>query len=273
MNHSITTSKPFSLSATQCLHWSGRAWFTVAATGQVAFIAFIALFYGVRIFGGDFAGWNDKPLIDGYKEGDAAGNAMFAAHVLFAAVMTFTGLLQLLPSVRNRFPALHRYSGRTFVVLACLLAAGGLWLTWVRGTMLALIGGLAITLNAVLIFAFAALAVRHAMRREIYQHQRWAMRLFLVANGVWFMRIAMMAWMIMTQSRVGMNNTMSGPVDIVIAFGCYLIPLGLYELYWRTQEGRSEALKVSVSALILCATAVTALGVFGTTAFMWLPHL
>ncbi|MEM1378836.1 MAG: hypothetical protein AAGG69_15755 [Pseudomonadota bacterium] len=70
-----------------------------------------------------------------------------------------------------------------------------------------------------------------------------------------------------------MNNTMSGLVDIVIAFGCYLIPLGLYELYWRTKEGRSEALKVSVSALILCATAITALGVFGTTAFMWRPHL
>ena len=79
---------------------TGIAWFCVAATGQIAFIIFIASYYGVRTATGNYAGWNDKSLIKGHVPGDDAGNLMFALHVLLAALMTLTGLIQLVPSIR-----------------------------------------------------------------------------------------------------------------------------------------------------------------------------
>lgn len=255
------------------LQWSGRAWFATAAVGQLAFIAFIVAFYWVSTLSGDFASWNEKPLIDGHIEGDGTGNAMFAVHAVLAAIMTLAGLIQLTPQLRSWSPKLHRYSGRIFLVTACILALGGLWLGWVRETRLSMISGYAISINALLILAFAAFTIRHAVRREIDIHQRWAMRLFMVASGVWFMRIAMMAWMIIAQGPVGMNRTLSGPTDVVIVFGCYLVPLGMYELYRQAGLASSSAVKVAVAALVFVATGVTAIGVFGTVAFMWLPYL
>lgn len=255
------------------LRWAGRAWFATAAFGQLAFIAFIAVFYGVSTFSGDFASWNEKPLIDGHVEEDHTGNAMFAGHVIMAAVMTLSGLMQLVPQLRAWSPTLHRYSGRVFLITACLLAIGGLWLTWVRGTQLSFVSGFAISVNALFILAFAWLTIRHALRREFALHQRWAMRLFLAASGVWFLRIGMMSWLIMAQGPVGMNRSLSGPTDIVLVFGCYLIPLAVYELYRRAGQARTQGIKVAATGMMAVATVVTALGVFGTVSFMWLPYL
>ena len=97
--------------------WLGRAatfcYLTIAA-GQLLFLAFILLYYYARTLSGNFAGWNDKPIITGYVAGDTAGNIFFAVHVLLAAVITFGGLVQLFPVIRNCWPALHRWNGRLY---------------------------------------------------------------------------------------------------------------------------------------------------------------
>lgn len=273
MSHTLGSNARRFVSARQALHWSGRAWFTVAAIGQLAFVGFITAFYYTRTFSGDFAAWNDKALIEGFKEGDVTGNMMFAIHVVLAAVMTVTGLMQLIPQIRSRAPIVHRMSGRVFVLLACLLAIGGLWMAWVRGTQLSSINAVGISLNGVLILAFAAPTVAYAVRRKIALHQRWAMRFFLVASGVWFVRVGIMGWLTIAQGPVGMNATMTGPADIVITFGSYLIPLAIYEAYHRAQSASSDTLKASAATLVLVATLVTAIGVHGTIFNMWLPRL
>ena len=273
MSHTISSIAPHFVSARHVLHWSGRAWFTVAAIGQLAFVGFIIAFYYTRTFSGDFAAWNEKALIDGFKEGDVVGNMMFAIHVVLAAVMTVSGLIQLIPQIRSRAPLVHRVSGRVFVLLACLLALGGLWLGWVRGTQLSSISALAISLNGVLILAFAAPTVVYAVRRNITLHQRWATRFFLVASGVWFFRVGLMGWLAIAQGPVGMNATMSGPADIVITFGSYLFPLAIYEAYHRARSSSSDTAKASAATLVLVATLATAIGVYGTIFNMWLPRL
>ena len=67
--------------------------------------------------------------------------------MLTAAIMTLTGLVQLVPAVRSRWPRLHRWSGRVFLALAALLALGGLWLVWVRGSYLTLTGAISISMD------------------------------------------------------------------------------------------------------------------------------
>ncbi len=247
----------------------GITWFTIAAIGQTGFIVFILSYYGPRTASGNFAAWNDKTLIDGHKPGDDVGNFMFIAHVLLAAVMTFGGLLQLIPSIRNRYRALHRWNGRIFLGLACFLALGGLWLGWVRGTRLSLESGLAVSVNSVLILAFAVPTLLLAMRRRIAGHQRWAMRTFMVANGVWFFRVGIMGWILINQSPRWMNNTLSGPADIALSVGSYLIPLLGLELYYSAQRSSSNLYKTGAFAILVCLTAFMTIGIAGTMLIMW----
>ncbi len=255
------------------LSGAGVAWFVVAAAGQTAFIVFIVLFYGVRTLSGRFAAWNDKPLITGYVEGDGVGNLVFAAHVLLAAVVTLGGLMQLIPSLRRRFPDLHRWTGRSFLVIACFLALSGLWMSVARGSYLSVVSAVAIGINGLLILIFAGLAWREAIRRRFDSHRRWAMRAFMVVSGVWFLRVGLMGWVLINRGPVGMTKTLSGPADIVLTFGSYLIPLAVLELYLAAGRSSSRAFRIIVAGLVLVATAWTALGSVGAAALMWGPYL
>lgn len=257
----------------KALRGAGVLWFIVAAVGQAAFIGFILAFYGVRTARGDFARWNDKPLIDGYIRGDDLGNVVFAAHVLLASVVTLCGLMQLAPIVRRRWPRAHRWSGRTFLSLAIFMALSGVWLSVVRGTYLSVISAVAILINGLLILVFAGLAWRHAVQRRFEQHRRWALRTFMVVSGVWFLRVFLMGWVVINRGPVGMNDTMSGPADIVLTFGSYLIPLAVLELHNAAERSVGGALKLVTAGVLTAAAVFTAAGVFGTIAFMWLPYL
>lgn len=270
---SIQSPTPPAGVAARALRGAGVLWFLVAAFGQAAFIGFILAFYGARTAAGNFAGWNDKPLIDGYIEGDHAGNVVFAAHVLLASVVTFAGLMQLVPPLRRRFPAWHRWTGRTFLVIAGFMALSGFWLTIVRGTSLSAVSSVAIVIDGLLILVFAGVTWRHAVKRRFERHRIWAMRTFMVVSGVWFLRVGLMGWVVVNQGPVGMTEDLSGPADIVLTFGSYLIPLALLELYFRAGRSRHAALKGFVAALVFAAAAFTAIGVFGTIAFMWGPYL
>lgn len=247
----------------------GAIWFTFVAIGQLGFIYFIAAYYGTRTATGDFAAWNDKVIIKGHVPGDDVGNSMFALHVLLAAVMTLTGLVQLIPSIRNRYRTLHRWSGRIFLSLACFLALGGLWLVWIRGTYLSLISAFPTSLNAVLILAFAIPTVRMAMQRNIASHQRWAMRTFMVANGVYFFRVGIMGWIILNQSPRWMDATLSGPADLAISFGSFLIPwLGL-ELYFKAKDSQSNMFRAGALGVLILLTLFMLVGIAGTLILMW----
>jgi len=252
---------------------SSQLWYLTAALGQLAFVWFIVAHYWRSTLAGDLAAWNDKPLIKGYVAGDTGGNLVFAVHVLLAAIMTLGGLLQLLPQVRSRIPALHRWNGRVFLATAFVLALGGLWLVWGRATWLSLVSTVPLTINALLILAFGGIAWRCARDRRFEAHRRWALRTFMVANGVWFLRVAMMGWVVLNQGPRGLTGDMSGPIDLMLQFGCYLLPLGVLELYFRAQRAATATLRRAVVALIVLMTAVMAAGIFGTVALMWGPYM
>lgn len=270
---SIQSSPPAGGVAAGALRWAGVLWFLVAAFGQAAFIGFILAFYGTRTAAGNFAGWNDKPLIDGYIDGDQTGNLVFAAHVLLASVVTFAGLMQLVPPLRRAFPTWHRWTGRTFLVVACFMALSGFWLTFIRGTQLSTVSTVSILMNGLLILVFGGLAWRHAVKRRFERHRIWAMRTFMVVSGVWFLRVGLMGWVLVNQGPVGMMEDLTGPADIVLTFGSYLIPLALLELYFRASRSAHAGFKSLTAVVVLAAAAFTAVGVFGTIAIMWWPYL
>jgi len=255
--------------------WLGRSailCYLAIAAGQLLFTAFILRFYYPSSLSGDFAAWNTKPLIKGFVPGDGAGNLFFAVHVLMAALITFGGLIQLVPAIRAHRPALHRWNGRLYMVTALALALGGLWLTWGRGTWLNLAGAFGITLDALLILGFALLAWRSARAQRFAAHRRWAIRLFVVASAVWFMRVGYMAWGIATGG-AGIGKAMDGPFDLFLAFANSLLPLAVAELYLRAGAHGTPAARKGVAALLLLASLVILAGSAGAWMVMWGPYI
>lgn len=255
--------------------WLGRAatfCYLAIAAGQLLFTAFILAFYYPSSLSGDFAAWNTKPLIKGFVAGDVSGNLFFAAHVLMAAVISFGGLVQLIPAIRGRWPAVHRWNGRVYLVSALTLSLGGLWLTWGRGTWLTLTGAFGITLDAMLILTFAALAYRAARARRFALHRSWALRLFAVASAVWFMRVGYMAWGIATGG-AGIGKAMDGPFDILLAFANSLVPLAVAELYLRASAHGTAAARKGVAALLGVSGLIILGGSAGAWMVMWGPYL
>ncbi len=70
-----------------------------------------------------------------------------------------------------------------------------------------------------------------------------------------------------------MTDRMSGPADIAMAFGSYLIPLAMLEAYLAATRSRHAAPKVLAALMVGGATLFTAIGVFGTVVLMWGPYL
>ena len=242
------------------LRLSARSWLAVAIAGQWLFVYYIAGFYAVPTVLGHFAAWNRQDLITGYVAGDRTGNLYFASHVLMAGLFTASGTLQIIPALRRRSIRLHRWNGRLYVMAALLMALGGLWLIWVRGTYLTFFGALSGTLLAALILFSAAMTPLHARAGRIERHRRWAVRLFLVVNGVWFQRIGYGAWMILARGPVGIVKHMDGPFDILWGYGSFLLPLLCFELYERATRHSRLLVKSTVAAMLLAASVVTAIG-------------
>lgn len=255
------------------LAYSAVFWFSIAFIGQLIFVLYIFGLYGISLVEGDFERWN-AIMPHGYTEGDLAGNINIGIHLMLAGVISLGGPIQIIPSLRKWFPTFHRWNGRIYIGTAIIISLTGFYLTWIRGSVGGLIGDIAITINGVLIIAFAVITIRYAMRRAFGAHRKWALRLFMVVSGVWFFRVGFMFWMLIHQKPVGFDPaTFQGPFLTFLNFAQYLLPLLILELYFWAIEKSGESGKIVVASLIIIFALITAIGIFGATMGMWLPNL
>ena len=193
--------------------------------------------------------------------------------MLIAVVIASCGVLQLIPQIRARAAAFHRWNGRIFMLAILAASVSGLYLTWIRRTIANPVGAFAISLDAVLIILFAVFAWRAARARDFTSHRQWALRTFIVANGVWFQRLGYLAWVVINQGPRGITAKMDGPFDVFWAFGSYLLPLAILEFYMRAKESRSVKMKIASAITISVSALLMMVGVAGLTLFLWLPLL
>jgi uncharacterized membrane protein len=247
---------------TGALRTAAQIWFVTALIGQWAFLFYIVAFYGPSTLQGNLAAWTKHPfLIKGYVPDDTAGNLAFAAHALLSAVIAFGGALQLVPRIRARALAVHRWNGRVFLLTALGVSVSGLYMVWVRGASHNLLGAVGISGNAVLIILFAVLAWRAARAHQLAAHRRWALRTYLVANAQWFVRLGMVAWMIFNQGQDrGFFRLWN--------FGCYLVPLAVLELYLRVKDRAGPGARYAMAGGLVVLTILMAIGIVGLTAFL-----
>ena len=258
--------------ARPALRAAAAAWFGAAMLGQLVFVAYVVRFYGGAALQGRPGRWNEV-LTPGYVAGDTWGNLVLAAHLLCGAAVTASGVLQLLPVVRRRWPRFHRINGRVFLLSAVVASVGGLVMVWTRGAAGDTSQHVGISLDALLILAFAALAWRHAVARRIDAHRRWALRLFLAANAGWFFRVGLMLWLVANQGPAGFDpETFSGPFLTFLAFADYLVPLAVLELYFRAQAHGGARVRLAMAGGLGVLALATAAGVAAATVLMWVPR-
>ena len=273
-NANANADQPIVSRAKTALKVSATFWLAIVIIGQVAFAIFIAGFYGVSSVQGNFAAWaKNTTLLKGYVAGDSTGNLFFAAHMLIAVVIACCGVLQLIPQIRARAAGFHRWNGRVFMLAISVASVSGLYLTWIRKTIANPVSAFAISLDAVLIILFAVFAWRAAQARDFTSHRQWALRTFIVANGVWFQRLGYLAWVVINQGPRGITEKMDGPFDVFWAFGSYLLPLAVLEFYMRAKESRSAKIKIASAITVSVSTLLMMVGIAGVTLFLWLPLL
>src|SRR6185436_12355519 len=192
--------------------------------------------------------------------------------------VSFGGALQLIPQIRARAIAVHRWNGRAFLVAAVVVSLGGLYIKWVRNVRLlslettapwratVLVNAVAVSLNAVLILVFVALAWRAARVRDIDSHRRWALRTFLVVNGSgFFIRVATAAWSVFAPG-AGMGKFGNGPMNYFWFFAAYLLPLGVLELYLRGRASARPIVRFATAIVLVAFTACMIAGILAATA-------
>jgi Predicted membrane protein (DUF2306)/Tetratricopeptide repeat len=268
----LTNRLELSSVADTILKAAARFWFVVTVIGQLAFAFAIASFFGLTALRGDFHGWS-KFITHGYVPGDTIGNLAVALHVGSAALIMLAGAVQLVPSVRNRYPAFHRWNGRIYMLTVVILSLAGLYMTWIRGSVGGPLQHLISTSGAVLIWLCGAMALRYALARDFRTHRRWALRFFLVASGSWFFRLMFFLYMLVFGPVALDPATLQGPLFTSISFAQYLVPLAALEIYLRAQDGRSASRRLATAAGLVVLTLAMGAGIFAVSMALWVPDV
>lgn len=259
--------------AARSLRLAAAAWFAVAAAGQLIFVAYILLAYGLAALRGDFEAWN-AVLPKAYVPGATFSNLAVGLHLAFASLMITAGVLQLVPAVRRRWPGFHRWNGRLYLVAVIVMCSAGLAMFATREALGDPEQRVASVLNVLLILVFAVQALRHARARRIDVHRRWALRLFLATSAAWVFRIALMFWIVVNQGPAGFDpETFRGPFLIFLAFAQYLLPLAVLELYFLARDRGGARLRYAMTGVLGALTLATATGIGAATMILWLPKL
>lgn len=172
--------------------------------------------------------------------GAPVSNGAMAGHMLAGAAITALVPLQIARPVRERWPALHRWTGRLIATLAIAAGIGGLAFVLVRGT----IGGMPMDagfgLYGLLLLGTALATPVFAARGEIARHRRWALRLTVLILASWSFRVQYGLWFLATGG-IGSTDTLTGPFDRVMVLAFYLPHLALLEVWLRRTPRRAPA--------------------------------
>lgn len=269
----LRSPKPSVLKGLDTLRIAAAIWWMVAVAGLAVFGAYIVGTYGAATLHGKTAAWN-RVFPAGYVSGQPVGNVIVAIHILLASIVTLCGPLQLVPGLRRRAPWFHRWNGRIYVTAAMIVGLAGLVMLADDRALVGASQNGNVAINGALLLVCAMLAWYYARVRDFVAHRRWALRLFVLAAGVWFFRIGLAAWIAINGGIAGFDpRTMQGPALFALAAGEWVVPLLVLEAYLRVEKARGSTGRYVVAALLMTLTALTGFGVYRAATGMWLPPL
>ncbi len=257
------------------LKLSALLWFLVTAASLWLFSYYLFEYYLLKALKHGLSIWAETRLPNGYIQEDVIGNIAVAIHLFVGFYISLFGPLQLIPYIRKNFPGFHRINGRAFLITAMLTSVAGLYMVWIRGDDVGnTMQQISISFSGILIFLFGFLAWNAAVHRKFKSHSLWAMRLFIVANAAWFLRVGYQFWNFIAMGGIGHDSQVFFSQFFTLwTFGSYLIPLVILEFYFFAASSHSKPTKIYASITIIIFTAVLALGSYNAFFGMWLPRL
>lgn len=209
---------------------------TVVQTTLLGLIVLLTLPFAIYAVNFAQGGLRDALPTQHYIRSDnPVANLSIFSHMAAGAAITVLVPLQLIPSIRLRLPALHRWSGRLIIIAAIATSVGGLVYISLRGT----IGGTAMDIGfsiyGVLVLVTALQTIRYARARRFGDHNAWALRFFWLALGSWFYRVHYGLWYLATDG-LWSNSQFTGGFDLAQSVAFFLPYLLGVEVYLRIKR-------------------------------------
>ncbi|MCC6006332.1 MAG: DUF2306 domain-containing protein [Rhodobacteraceae bacterium] len=211
---------------TGCAGAAAISGLTLLAVPVLAFAAY-SLLFGLRGLGLDLT---DETYL--YTPDGTSANLAVFSHMVLGALIMVLAPLQLIASLRARFPAAHRVLGRVVVTASIVTALGGLGYIALRGSLAGPLMDAGFALYGVLVLVAAIQAWRHARAGAYARHRAWALRLLVLVMGSLIYRLHYALWYLLTDG-LGSTAQLDGPFDQVQYVAFYLPYLLALELWLR----------------------------------------
>ncbi len=199
------------------LGWTGRLFWLVTLAGLGMFGSYIVL----RAAGAtveNFGQW--KALVTGRPMPTAAdwiANVSIGLHFLMGAVLVLAWPILLSARIRTRHRAVHRWTGRVYVVAGFLAGAGGMSFILTHGAS-SRAASIAFGIWGALMMLCAVMAYLCARAKRLDRHRAWAIRLFSMVLGSWLFDVEIQVWKNLAGG-VGMHpDGNSGPADLAMLY-------------------------------------------------------
>ena len=254
------------------LHWSGMALMATVWISAILFGLYILAFYVAALTDGDLSRWN-RVLPGLYEEGKPAATIGIGLHFAAGAIILILGSIQLLEGVRNRYPTLHRWIGRLYIIASILTAVGGLTFIAINGTIGGTVMDIGFGLYGILMLLAAVETFRHAKAGRIEIHNAWAWRLYALAIGSWLYRMDYGFWLLLADG-AGHTSDFQGLFDQIMAFFFYIPNLIIVEILIRARNiASSSMIKMVASIVFILATGFLLIGTYFFTVHQWGPAI
>jgi hypothetical protein len=161
----------------------------------------------------------------------------FYAHIISGPIAVLLGTFLMASGRQARYRHLHRPIGKLqmLIVLAVVVPSGFVMAQQAFAGPIAAIGFSAL---AIATGSCAITAVSCAMTRKLVAHQRWATRCFILLVSPFLLRLVTGA-AIATQLESAFTYRLN-------AWLSWLVPLLVYEIWWRYQSGVSRSVARSL---------------------------
>lgn len=235
-------------------------WLSFLLFGAFAVCQYVVPYF----FGSAQMSWEetDKGL---YRPHHFWSNRLLVIHWVGGVFLMIAGPTQLIPTLRQRYPKLHRWTGRIYIVAALCAAVAATGYTLIFRTSRYdihedvgnVVFGICMAVCAVQTFRY---------RRKVEAHRKWATRLFVTVAAAVFVRLLFGIYfgLVLYTPWQGNLTLYEG-----IYYSFCLPPLLLLELYWKMNDSQKSTAKAALFYFSICWGVVTAL-LAGSS---WIPAI
>lgn len=241
-------------------------------SSALLFGLYILTFYVAAFEQDEMMKWNEN-LPGLYQADEPVATSGIGVHFAAGGLILILGSIQLIGSLRQRFPTFHRWVGRIYVSACLLTAIGGLIFIVINGTIGGIVMDIGFGLYGILMIVSAIQAFLYARTGSFQQHRAWAIRLYTLAIGSWLYRMDYGFWAILADS-AGHSDNFQGPFDYVMDFFFYIPSLMVAEVFIRRKNSDlSLGVKSLVSVTFLVVSCFIGIGTYYFTRYYWGPSI